>query len=149
MNTKGRIIIAVLLVAAAAGVYAWKEYHRKNKDLTDVKPDHSVQAVSWINEFMTNDTSANAKYLGKVVAVEGLVKQVEKDEEGKYTVVLGDTADMSSVRCAMDSVHAQDVTSLQRGEPVKVKGIYIDFNRDDMGLGSDVKMNRCVVSKNK
>ncbi|HEX6180394.1 MAG TPA: hypothetical protein VFZ47_04065, partial [Chitinophagaceae bacterium] len=108
MSTKGRIIIAVLLVAAAAGVYAWKEFNRKNKDLTGVTADHSVQAVAWINEFTNNDTAANAKYLGKVVAVEGMVKQVEKDEEGKYTLVLGDTADMSSVRCSMDSTHATD-----------------------------------------
>jgi hypothetical protein len=149
MSTKGRIIIAVLLVAAAAGVYAWKEFTRKNKDLTGVKADHSVQAVSWINEFASNDTAANAKYLGKVVTVDGMVKQVEKDEEGKYTLVLGDTADMSSVRCSMDSTHASDATSLRKGESVKVKGIYIDFNKDDMGLGSDVKMNRCVILKNK
>ena len=148
MSTKGRIIIAVLLVAAAAGVYAWKEFNRKNKDLTGVNADHSVQAVAWINEFTNNDTAANTKYLGKVVAVEGMVKQIEKDEEGKYTVVLGDTAEMSSVRCSMDSTHATDATSLRKGESVKVKGIYIDFNKDDMGLGSDVKMNRCVISKN-
>ena len=149
MSTKGRIIIAVLLVAAAAGVYAWKEFSRKNKDLSGVNADHSVQAVAWIAEFANNDTAANTKYLGKVVSVEGMVKQVEKDEEGKFTVVLGDTADMSSVRCSMDSVHAQDATTLRKGESVKVKGIYIDFNKDDMGLGSDVKMNRCVISKNK
>ena len=149
MSTKGRIIAVVLLVAAAAGVYAWKEFNRKNKDLTAVQADHSVQAVAWINEFTANDTAANAKYLGKVVSVEGLVKQVEKDDDGKYTLVLGDTADMSSVRCSMDSVHAHNASSLQRGTPVTIKGIYIDFNKDDMGLGSDVKMNRCVVSKNK
>lgn len=149
MSKKGRIITVVLLVAAAAGVYAWKEFNRKNKDLTDVKADHSVQAVSWINEFASNDTAANTKYLGKVVSVEGMVKQIEKDEEGKYTLVLGDTADMSSVRCSMDSVHAHNASSLQRGAPVTVKGIYIDFNKDDLGLGSDVKMNRCVIAKNK
>ena len=149
MSTKGRIIIAVLLVAAAAGVYAWKEFTRKNKDLIGVNADHSVQAVAWINEFTNNDTAANAKYLGKVVAVEGMVKQVERDEEGKYTLVLGDTTDMSSVRCSMDSTHAADATTLRKGESVKVKGIYIDFNKDDMGLGADVKMNRCVISKNK
>ncbi|HYF32832.1 MAG TPA: hypothetical protein VD993_17025 [Chitinophagaceae bacterium] len=148
MSKKGRIILAVILVAAAAGVYAWKEFNRKNKDLTNVKAEHTVQAAAWINEFIANDTSANAKYLGKVVSVQGLVKQVEKDEEGKYTVVLGDTADMSSVRCSMDSVHAHNATSLTRGQSVNIKGIYIDFNKDDMGLGSDVKMNRCVIVKN-
>ena len=148
MSTKGRIILAVLLVAAAAGVYAWKEFNRKNKDLSGVKEAHSVQAASWIAEFTANDTAANTKYLGQVVAVHGMVKQVDKDEEGKYTVVLGDTSDMSSVRCSMDSTHAGDATTLRRGESVKVKGIYIDFNKDDMGLGSDVKMNRCVIAKN-
>lgn len=148
MSTKGRIILAVIILAAAAGVYAWKEFNRKNKDLSDVKPAHSVQATAWIGEFAANDSAANAKYMGQVVSVDGMVRQVEKDEEGKYTVVLGDTADMSSIRCAMDSVHAHHATALKSGQTVKVKGIYIDFTKDDMGLGSDVKMNRCVIAKN-
>lgn len=150
MSAKKIIILVAVVAAAGVGIYAWKEYNRKNEDLSGVKPAHSVQAAALISEFASNDSAANAKYLGKVVLVEGTVKTIDKDEEGKYTVVMGDTADMSAVRCAMDSVHASGATGLTRGQSVKVKGVFTGFKKDETGLlGSDVEMNRCVIEKNK
>ena len=150
MSAKKIIILVAVLVAAGVGIYAWNEFNRTNKDLSGVDAAHTVQAVALINEFNANDSASNVKYLGKVVSVEGMVKTVDKDEEGKYTVVLGDTADMSAVRCSMDSVHAANATSLQRGGSVKVKGMFTGFKKDETGLlGSDVEMNRCVIEKNK
>ena len=150
MSVKKIIIVVVLVAAAGAGLYAWKEFNRKNADLSGVNAVHTVQATALIGEFAANDSTANAKYQGKIVAVEGMVKQVDKDDEGFYTVVLGDTTDMSAVRCAMDSTHATDATSLKRGESVKVKGALTGYKKDDTGLlGSDVELNRCVIEKNK
>ena len=149
MSKKSIVILAILVVVAASAIYGWNEYHRKNDDLSGIKPAYSVAAVQLINEFNQNDSTANARYLGKVVSVNGMVKGVEKDEEGKYTVVLGDTTDMSSVRCAMDSTHAADATGLRRGQSVEVKGSFTGFKKDDTGLlGSDVELNRAVVVKN-
>ena len=148
MSRKRIIILAILVVMAGAAIYGWNEYHRKNEDLSGVKAAYAVNAVQLIGEFNQNDSAANARYLGKVVAVNGMVKGVEKDDEGKYTVVLGDTADMSSVRCAMDSAHATDATGLRRGQSVQVKGSFTGFKKDDTGLlGSDVELNRAVVVK--
>jgi hypothetical protein len=150
MSRKKIVIVAILVVVAGAAIYGWSEYTRKNEDLSGAKAAYSVEAVQLINEFNQNDSAANARYLGKVVAVNGMVKGVEKDEEGKYTVVLGDTTDMSSVRCAMDSTHATDATGLHRGESVQVKGSFTGFKKDDTGLlGSDVELNRGVIVKNK
>lgn len=149
MSSKKIIIVAVLIAAAGAAIYGWNEYHRTNEDLAGVQPAYTVEAMQLINEFNQNDSASNARYLGKVVAVSGTVKKVEKDEEGKYTVVLGDTADMSSVRCALDSNHATDATALNRGQSVKVKGSFTGFKKDDTGLlGSDVELNRGVIMKN-
>ncbi|HEY0678028.1 MAG TPA: hypothetical protein VGD17_07070 [Chitinophagaceae bacterium] len=146
MNRRVSIIVAVLLVAAAIAVYAWREFNRKNESLAGIKPAYEVDATFLISEFNANDTVADSKYLGQVVAVHGMVKQVEKDEEGNYTIVMGDTMDMSSVRCAMDSTQAGKASSLKRGENVKVKGSFTGFEKDDTGLlGSDVKLNRGVI----
>lgn len=150
MSTKKIIVLVVLVAAAGAGIYAWKEFTRKNEDLASVNAEHNVQATALISEFAANDSMANAKYQGKIISVEGMVKQVDKDDDGFYTVVLGDTADMPAVRCAMDSTHATNATSLKRGESVKVKGALTGYKKDDTGLlGSDVELNRCVIEKNK
>jgi hypothetical protein len=150
MSTKKILLVVALVAAAGAAIYGWREYTRTNEDLSGVKEKYTVEATQLITEFNQNDSAANARYLGQVVAVNGMVKALEKDDEGKYTLVLGDTTDMSSVRCALDSTHATDATALQRGQPVKVRGAFTGFKKDDTGLlGSDVELNRAVVVKNK
>jgi len=149
MSRKLTIAIAVLLVLAAFGIYGWKEYHRRNTDLAEVTASFNVHANDLIREFEANDSAATKKYIGKVVAVEGQLKKIDKDEEGFYTMVLGDSSSMSSVRCAIDSAHASDASGLQPLSSVKVKGYFTGYEKDETGLlGSDVKLNRCVVVRN-
>ena len=45
----------------------------------------------------------------------------------------------------MDSVHNADASFLKSGSSVVVKGNCTGFNKDEMGLGSDVILNRCAV----
>ena len=140
-----RIIIAVaLLMLVSGGLYAYKEFTRKVKDLTHVKAGVSLDAGQLVSAFETNESDGNAKYLDKIIAVTGKVKTVEKNGHGHFTVILGDENSMSSVRCSMDSVHQQDVASLASGTIVTMKGACTGFNKDEL-LGSDVILNRCVV----
>jgi len=148
MGKKKIIWFIVLLVVAIGGLYAYKEYTRTNKDLTKVKADIQITAVALVKEYETNDSSANNKYSGRVLEIVGMVKDIQKDD-GNYTLVLGDTAVMSSVRCSMDSVHQQDAALLIVGSSATVRGICTGFNKDEMGLGSDVILNRCVIIRNK
>jgi hypothetical protein len=105
-----------------------------------------LNAAALITAFETNETHANTKYLDKVIAVNGKIKTVEKDEKGFYSIILGDTGSMSSVRCSMDSTHQQGAAKLTPGVFVTVKGACTGFNADDL-LGSDVILNRCVVEE--
>ena len=98
----------MLLVIAGGGWYAYKEYTRTNTDLIKVRADYKISATTIINEYETNDSTANKKYLGKIVELSGNIKDVKKDESGFYTVVLGDTTSLSSVRCSIDTVHQPD-----------------------------------------
>jgi len=141
-----------ILITLNVGLGAWlgiNEYNRTNKDISTVKADIKIPATDLIRQYENNDSLANKKYLGKIIEINGRVKDVKKDEAGYYTVVLGDTADMSSVRCSMDSVHQQDAASMPIGSSVTVRGACTGFNKDEMGLGSDVILNRCVIIKNK
>lgn len=137
-------IIAIILGGGA--LYAYAEYNRKVKDLSGVRAHVKLNAAALITAFETNEADANTRYLDKVIAVNGKVKTIEKDEKGFYSVVLGDTGSMSSVRCSMDSLHQQAAANLTAGVFVTVKGSCTGFNADDL-LGSDVILNRCVVEE--
>ena len=148
MSLKRVIIIVVVLAIAGAAYYGYKEFNRKNEDLSGVAAAYTVKGNDLISEFASNDSSSINKYLGKVIAVEGLVKKVEKDHEGFVTVVLGDTTNMSSVRCAMDSLHFREASNLNLFSSISIKGYFTGYEKDETGmLGSDIKLNRCVILK--
>jgi hypothetical protein len=138
----------LLFIVAAVGVAAWfgyKEYFRTNKDLGSVKADIKISATDLIHAYETDDTASNKKYLGQVIETSGTLKAVEKDDSGFFTIVLADQGSVSSIRCSIDTVHKDDASRLVIGSSVTVRGACTGFNKDEMGLGSDVILNRCVV----
>lgn len=140
-----------LLFIIALGVGAWqgwKEYNRTNEDMAQLEADIKIAATALIHDYETNDTLSNQKYLGKVIEVNGPIKKIEKNDDGGYVVVLGDTASLSAVRCAIDSIHSPDAAVLQTGTSAILRGNCSGFNKDELGLGSDVILNRCAIIKN-
>jgi hypothetical protein len=145
-NKIGVLILAVLIIASA--IFGWREYYRKNEPVVNMTPAFIVTAEQIVKEFEANDSVPAKKYTGKLIAVSGNIKQVDKDEQGYFTVVLGSEGSMSSVRCAMDSLYASDVQTLQKGQPATIKGMFTGFQKDESGLlGSDIILNRCVIYK--
>lgn len=142
------IVFPLLLVLAAAAFYIYKEYNRTHKDTTRLKPDYTVSATELLKEFETSEQVANKKYWDKVLRVEGMVKDLTRDDKGFYSIILGDTASLSSVRCSVDSAHGAEAAVLKKGAVVAVKGICSGFNADEL-LGSDVILVRSVVDDNK
>jgi hypothetical protein len=147
MTIRKTVFMFLGAAAIMAGLYGYKEYNRKNKDLANVKADIGLKTRELISAFEKDEKLANEKFLDKVIAVEGNVKEVTRDEKGYFTVVLGEEDNMSSVRCSMDSVHQRDASAIAEGTNITMKGICTGFNADEL-LGSDVILNRCVIEKN-
>ncbi len=141
------VIVVLLLAGAGGGYYAYQEYNRKQKDTADLKADFTAPAVAILEEFQQDEKAANLKYNGKVLKIDGLVKDLIRDDKGFYSVVLGDTASMSSVRFSMDSLHNEKAATLVKGSKTTLKGICTGYNADEM-LGSDLILNRAVIEKN-
>lgn len=135
------IAIAILVVVVGAGMYTYKIYTGKVKNLEDVKAEASVTAADLIMAFEKDSATANSKYLGKVVAVMGNIKSIEK-ESG--TIVMGNAESMSSVRCSLDTNFVKKISTLNTNSQITIKGVCTGFIADELGLGSDVVLNRCV-----
>jgi tRNA_anti-like len=147
-RSKKIILLAILAAVIGVGVYAYEEYNRTAKDIATVAPTFSVTSTAIIEEFTKNDSIANAKYIGKTIAIDGTLKSIDKDENGFCTVVMGDTTNSTSVRCSMDSAHNNEASALKEGTPVNVKGICTGFSKDDTGLiGSDIMLNHGCINK--
>ncbi len=141
-------LLALLLLGAGAAYYGYTEYNRKVKDIATMHPDFTIQAAVLLDEFSKNDSLSSKKYLDKVVAITGVLKSLDKDEKGFFTVVLGDPAANSSIRCSMDSAHNAEAATLSNGSIIEVKAICTGYNADDLGLGADVMFNHsCIIKK--
>jgi hypothetical protein len=137
----------LLLFFALLGLsfYGVHEYFKGNKDMSVLKEDFHANAEELVNEFAVNETLAEKKFIGKIIVVEGKLKETEKDEKGYYTLVLGNTGTASSVRCLIDTLHTNDIKSMQKGDSVVLKGMLVGYNADATGLlGSDIELNRCM-----
>jgi hypothetical protein len=146
MHTRQIFILIVIVVLVGGGIYGWNEYHRSNKSLLNVNPAFRVNAEQLVGEFEKSDSLAEHKYLGKILAVQGKIKQIEKDPAGNYTLVLGSPASMTSVRCAIDSTYKNEVASLKETSDISIKGMVTGYQKDETGLlGSDIKLNRCII----
>ena len=144
MNKKRTIIGGIVVVIALAAGYGWYQYNRTVQGLANVSADFSVNATDLIKEFVSSEEATNKKYLNKILSVKGMVKNVETAQN---TIVLGDTSDMSGVRCVLDSTATSTLGALQKGALITVKGAITGFNKDETGLlGSDVQLNRCVLA---
>ena len=147
---KKKIIIGVVLILITASFFVgYKLFNKNVKQLSGSKADLTISTTELIKKFESDEATANKEFLSTktdfIINVSGPVKEVIKDESGAYTIVLGDSTTPSSVRCSMDPSQNQQAASLKTGSSVSVKGAITGFMKDDLGIGSDVVLNRCVI----
>jgi hypothetical protein len=139
-----KIITIIVFLIMGVGLYAYKEYNRKNVDIAEAKAAYSLTDMQLINEFTQDQNTSNKKYLGKIIELVGNIKKIDTDANGYHTVVLGNAVNMNSVRCSVDSAFNKDAHNLSVGSTVVIRGICTGYNADDLGLGSDIILNRSI-----
>jgi hypothetical protein len=138
------IFLTVLVLITCAAWYIYTEFNRKNKNLAEVKADAKISAPALIEAFEKDSSSANKEYLGKILSVDGNIKNIDT-EARDATVILGEANNMSSVRCSMDTTFVVKLATYKAGASIILTGVCTGFNKDEL-LGSDVILNRCVIN---
>jgi hypothetical protein len=141
------ITVVILLVVSLAAWYGYSEYNRKPASMEDTRADYTFTTATLLAAFEKDEAGANKLYLDKVLEVEGAIKESTADEKGFYTITIGDTASLSSVRCSMDSLSSSKAAALQAGKSIKARGVCTGYMADEL-LGSDVTLVRCVIIEN-
>ena len=149
MKKKKIILLVVLIIIAVAAFVGYKLFDKNVKQLAGSKADLTITATDLIKKFESDEAAANKEFLSKktdfIITVSGPVKEIIKDETSAYTIVLGDSTTASSVRCSMDPTQNQQAALLKTGSSISIKGAITGFMKDDLGIGSDVVLNRCVL----
>jgi hypothetical protein len=130
--------LLMLMVAAALIGYYYTQRDFRN-DIRYIKADINISAQDLHAAFSVDEDSANGRFLGKIIAVAGLVQSVDTLPE-KTTISL-DTGDpMSAVVCEMNANIQSDFTGIVRGEELTVKG-------ECSGKLFDIILVNCVINE--
>ena len=122
MSIKNKIIIASALIAAIAfGVYYYVfVYSSQHRRQVQSEISIAITSDSLVAKYQVDEKLANSLYLNKAVVVTGNLLSIDKNQEGKTTLVIGRTDSFSNVSVTMSSnlPIAQKV-----GESITVKGL--------------------------
>ena len=114
-------VLAVVLVGAAVGSFvAYKMWNKEHADATEAE-GIKVDAQSLLKAFQTNETAANATYIGKVVEVSGEIGEITSDSTPKIILSVPDEM-MEGIVVSIDKRHAEDVARLKSGDKAVFKG---------------------------
>lgn len=133
------IILALILVIAASGISLYM-YFKPSKDLAKVKPDIGLSAKEFIEDYASDESSGNEKYVGKIIEVSGSIFSIQSNERGISTIFLED--DFFGISCALDSAYSVSVKNIldssKEGSPIIIKGRC-------NGILTNIQMSSCVL----
>ena len=122
----GLILIFIVLLASAGYYYVFvyaKNHHR------DVQAEKSIVVVadSLSTAFGEDEAKANATYLNKAIQVTGAIINIEKNQAGQTTILVGNKTAFSnvSITLAMPLPSKYGV-----GSTITVKGVCTGFLSD-------------------
>ena len=122
MSTKNKIIIAIALIAAIAfGVYYYVfVYSSQHRRQVQSEIGIVITSDSLVAKYQADEKLANSLYLNKAVVVTGVILSIDKNQEGKTTLVLGRSDSFSNVSVTM--ISTAPITQ-KIGESITIKGL--------------------------
>jgi hypothetical protein len=129
------VVLLFILAGIGNGLYLFTKQHR---NLSKAKPDFVLTAIDLQKAFEDNEAAATAKYVKKILEIEGEVESVKTGEANVLNVTIKSGSDLSSVICTF--VPATDPAKFTAGSRVTVRG-------ECSGFLMDVLMNNCVLVK--
>ena len=138
--------IKILLGLALAGIVAaLLFYHfvinKPHPNFEKIKPDYSLNAGAFYNEFKTSKENAQKLYSGKVIEITGKLTRVENTDTLTIAVfvfthgMFGD----EGIRCTMLKKFSAEAKKLKSDGIIRIKGYCTGFNE------TDVIMEQCSL----
>ena len=122
MSTKNKIIIIIAIIASIAFsayyyifIYSSNNHRQVQSEIGIVITSHSLVA-----KYQADENLANSLYLNKAVVVTGNLLSIDKNQEGKTTLVLGRADSFSNVSVTM--ISTAPITQ-KVGESITIKGL--------------------------
>ncbi len=142
-QTKKITAVVFILLAIAASI----SFYLYNKGPVNVENANAIKvnANELYNDFISDSTSAQKKYSGKIVSVNATVSSSTTNQQGETLVLLNTGVTAAFINCTMEEKNIK----VNAGEPVVIKGICSGIGQGDadLGIAGDVYLSRCYLIK--
>jgi hypothetical protein len=147
INTKKmKLWIKIMLGLALVGITAaFLIYHfvinKPHPDYEKIKPEYTLDAGAFYNEFKTSKENASKLYNGKVIEITGKLSRMENVDTLTIAVfvfsqgMFGD----EGIRCTMSKKFSEEAKKLKPDGIIRIKGYCSGFG------DSDVIMEHCSL----
>lgn len=128
MKIKTILILFVLLIVAAIGIYFYT--YKEHRNIASEKESYTIAATEIFLEYQANETNANGKYLDKTIEVTGNLSSVDVETK---SIVINDKL--------FATFKEELPKTLQLNAEIKIKGRLIGYD----ALLEELKMDQCVL----
>jgi len=118
--TKLIYAIAVVAITALGGYYYVFVYSKTHHRNVQSEKGIVIQADSLSAAYQANEKNANALYLNKAVEISGTIVSIDKNQEGKITLIIGRSDSFSNVSVTLISTLP---LTQKIGETITIKGV--------------------------
>ena len=138
------IISFAFVISGAAAI--WYIFNEKFTDTQKRTEAFKVDAKSFLNEFVKNDTVANKKYTEKIVTINGIVSEIETMDT-VVNIKMIDTITNAYVIFALQEDEIKKAKQLKEGDSVSIKGSCSGGVYSEILEAESIYFKRCVFNK--
>ena len=127
-----------MLTAGAVYYYVFV-YSVQNHRNINKEEAITILADSLIQNFTINEASANAKYLNKVLEVKGVVIDTASNQQGKLTLTVGNTNNLSNVFVTLSTL---PIPPIKLNDSISIKGVCSGYLSDVVISDAEIVQNQ-------
>jgi hypothetical protein len=132
-----KILLFLLVCGVIGGSIGVYMYNKPVADTNDLDAEFSVDAPALFDEFFNDETAANARYLGKIIEVKGVI-QLIKTENNVLTVFMFTNDEIFGINCGLSAGQEKAISKYKKNDKLTLRG-------DCAGYDMDVVLTRCVI----
>ena len=132
-----RMIISIAIVLLLLVAWGFYLYNKPHTDVSNIPASVSISAQELYHQFEQDETSANKKYLDKVIEVKGVVNEVQQSDT-TLNILLSGGNGMGGINCSIAEKNPSG--NIHKNEMMTIKGRCTGFLLD-------VSLVDCVIEK--
>lgn len=136
---KKKILFSLAIIMVLGAIIAYLMYNKPHKDVAGTQSDFQISAAELFKAFNEDEQAANAKYLEKIIEVQGVVVgDLNTDNPAEPSLFLETGDDFGVISCGFPQSETESLLNIKSGTNIQIKGLC-------KGKTMDVVLTNCTI----